>query len=216
MQKLLREELHEEGRSPIKIHETGHPIEGGYLRGFLDRVVEKIIGSSHVIIEGQFHRIAELVLNSKRELVALGYPISDIIGQHLTFQHKQARSGVVDLSRATEFWPDYLIRLNSRDVVFLVKFRHYESHICQLAEISATYKVAVVLLTDEWMSPVKIQSTEILAVPIETGTIWSSCVTSIAIVETIVSYLVENTWNITCNRIKKWNLMREQTTESTS
>lgn len=84
-----------------------------------------------------------------------------------------------------------------------------------LRTIQELAKTAVVLLNDKWKSPSRIQTTEIIS-SIESGTIWVSHVTEIAIVKAIVSYLLKNTRNITCNQIKELDLVLEQTTECTS
>lgn len=213
MQRRLLEELREGERSPVELHDFGERIEGGYLQGFLGRAAEKIQFAGDAITEGQFHRVVTLFTDPKREIFALGGRISDTIALHLTFHLKQARSGVLHLPRDPESWPEYLLRMNPGDVIFLVDFRRYESNIARLAEISASRRVQVVLLTDKWMSPAKRHATEILAVPIETGTIWDSYVAALATVEAIVSCVAEDTWRKTRNRITEWDAVRNLASE---
>ena len=104
--------------------------------------------------------------------------------------------------------------MNPGDVVFLVDFRRYEPSIARLAEASASRRAQVVLLTDRWMSPAKRHAAEILAVPIETGTVWDSYVAALAVVEAIVSRVAEDTWDKTRCRIEDWDAARGLTSEA--
>lgn len=214
MQRLLLEELREGERSPVEIHDSGERIEGGFLPGFLGRAADQIQFAGDAITEGQFHRITALAADPKREVLALGGRISDTIARHLTFHLNQARPGVSHLPRDPEAWPEYLLRMNPGDVVFLVDFRRYEPSIARLAEASASRRAQVVLLTDRWMSPAKRHAAEILAVPIETGTVWDSYVAALAVVEAIVSRVAEDTWDRTRSRIEDWDAARGLTSEA--
>ena len=55
---------------------------------------------------------------------------------------------------------------------------------------------------------------EVLAVPIETGTVWDSYAAALAIVEAIVARSAELTWDETRERIELWDATRALTTET--
>ena len=215
MQQKLLAELREGNVSPVHIHYSSERIEGGYLAGFLARAAAQVQTSGQAITEGQFDRITALVSDPKRQVFALGGRISDAVAQHLTFHLKQSRPGVVHIARDPETWPEYLLQMRPEDVVFLVDFRRYEPSLSRLAEAAAARRTQVILMTDKWNSPAKRHASEVLAVPIETGTVWDSYSAALAIVEAIVTRVAEDTWTETRARIEDWDVSRNLISEKT-
>ncbi|MEY1557566.1 MurR/RpiR family transcriptional regulator [Yoonia sp. R2331] len=214
MQRLLLEELRSGEISPVDLHDSGKRIEGSYLAGFLSRAASQIESAGRAITDEQFNRITALLSDPKRQVFALGGRISDTIARHMTFHLDQSRVGVHHISRDPESWPGHILRMNAGDVVFLVDFRRYEPALARLAKAAATKRVKIVLLTDSWISPIKKNAAEVLAVPIETGTVWDSYAAALAIVEAIVASTAEVTWDGTRTRIESWDATRILTSET--
>ncbi len=214
MQRRLLAELRTGDRSPVDIHAASERIEGGYLAGFLGRASAQMISAGEAVTQGQFDRICELLTDPKRSVYAVGGRISDTIAQHLSFHLRQSREGVYHLPRDPEAWPEYLLRMKSGDVFFMVDFRRYQKSLVQLAEQASARRVQVVLMTDKWLSPVTRHAAEVLAVPIETGTIWDSYSAALAVTEALVTRAAERTWDRTRTRIEAWDSMRSATAES--
>ncbi|MEM7445302.1 MAG: MurR/RpiR family transcriptional regulator [Pseudomonadota bacterium] len=209
MQRRLIAELKDGDQSPVDIHVAGRRIEGGYLPGFLARVADQIHKAGEAITEGQFDRICALLSDPKRNIFALGGRISDTLARHVSFHLRQARQGVFHVSRDPEEWPEYLLRMKSGDVLFLVDFRRYQPNLEKLAEQASERRVQVVLMTDKWLSPATRHAGELLAVPIDTGTIWGSYSSALAICEALVTRVAEQTWDQTRARIEAWDKVRQ-------
>jgi len=215
MQRKLVDELRRGDLSPVDLHATSTQIKGSFLAGFLARAAAQIGSADDAITEGQFDRITALMSDQQHQVFALGGRISDTIARHLTFHLAQSREGVQHMSRDIESWPGYLLRMRPGDVVFMVDFRRYEHALERLAQAMATKRVKIVLLTDSWISPIKRNAAEVLAVPIETGTVWDSYAAALAIVEAIVARIAELTWDETRERIEMWDATRTLTMETT-
>lgn len=215
LQRRLIAELKEGARSPVEIHETGQKIEGGYLREFLSRAARQMESAADVITEGQFERICALLSDPKRSFYALGGRISDNIALHLSFHLRQARQGVYHLPRDPEAWPEYLLRMKPGDVFFMVDFRRYEPNLTRLAmQASEERKAQVILMTDKWLSPARRSAAEVLAVPIETGTIWDTYSAAMAVSEAVAARIAEDNWTETRARIKAWDAVRKSELEN--
>ena len=209
LQKHLVSELRQGDRSPVEIHATSEQINGGYLNGFLRLASEQMASSGQAVTECQFEQICELLTDTKRAIYAVGGRISDTIAQHLSFHLRQASERVYHLPRDPEVWPEYLLRMKQGDVFFLVDFRRYQKNLWQLAKQAQAQKVQVVLMTDHWLSPAKQHASEVLVVPIETGTIWDSYAPALALTEALVTRVAEKTWPQTRKRIEVWDTMRD-------
>lgn len=214
MQRQLLAELRAGDRSPVDIHATSERIEGGYLAGFLERAAHQVQSSGEAITQAQFDRICDLLSDPKRDIYALGGRISDTIAQHMSFHLRQSRESVYHLPRDPDIWPEYLLRMKAGDVFFLVDFRRYQQNLCPLAAEAQARKVQIVLLTDKWLSPATRHAAEVLAVPIDTGTIWDSYAAALAVTEALVTRVAEKTWNKTRKRIEAWDAARALTMET--
>ncbi|MEX0285436.1 MAG: MurR/RpiR family transcriptional regulator [Paracoccaceae bacterium] len=216
MQRRLIAEMKDGERSPVELHDKGQRIEGSFLGGFLARASQKIQSAGSAITEGQFDRICTLLADPKRSVFALGGRISDTIAMHLTFHLRQSRQGVYHLPRDPETWPEYLLRMKQGDVLFLVDFRRYQHNLAGLAKQAAGRKVQVILMTDKWLSPATRYANEVLAVPIETGTVWDSYAAALAVTEALSTRTAENNWDRTRARIEAWDAARQTDQESST
>lgn len=216
MQHRLLEELRSGDVSPVDLHKTMDKIEGSYLAGFLERAAAQIKSAGDAITDAQFDRITTLLSDRKRQIFALGGRISDTIARHMSFHLAQSRDGVQHIPRDPEAWPGYILRMRPGDVAFLVDFRRYERSLMHIAEATASRRGKIILLTDSWHSPIKRHAAEILAVPIETGTVWDSYAAALAIVEALVARTAEATWEQTGKRIEAWDAVRALTSEAGS
>lgn len=208
LQKRLLSELRQGDRSPVDLHANSSRIEGGYLAGFLTRAADQMAMAGGAVTEGQFQRVCDLLGDPKRNVFAVGGRISDTIAQHLSFHLRQSREAVYHLPRDPETWPEYLLRMKAGDIFFLVDFRRYQQNLCQLAEQASEKRVQVILVTDKWLSPATRNASEVLAVPIDTGTIWDSYSAALAVTEALVTRVAEQNWEKTKKRIEAWDAMR--------
>ena len=214
MQKSLLAELRAGDISPVDIHASASRIEGGYLGGFLERAASQVQSAGEAVTQDQFDRICDLLADPKRRIFALGGRISNTIAEHISFHLRQSRDGVFHLPRDPEVWPEYLLRMKPGDVFFLVDFRRYQQNLARLAEQASARRVQVVLMTDKWLSPATRHAAEVLAVPIDTGTIWDTYSAALAVTEALVTRVAEQTWDATRGRIEAWDAARGQTRES--
>ena len=214
MQRRLISELKGGYKSPLDLHEISQRIENGYLAEFTMRTAEHMRVAAEAITEGQFNRITELLGDPKRDIYALGGRISDTIATYLSFHLRQARMGVFHIPRDPESWPEYLLRMKPGDIFFLADFRRYQPNLAKLAkQASIERKAQVVLMTDKWLSPANRYASEVLAVPIDTGTIWDSYSAALAVTEALVTRVAEENWDNTKDRIEAWDSARQNSME---
>ncbi|MEM1151897.1 MAG: MurR/RpiR family transcriptional regulator [Pseudomonadota bacterium] len=209
MQRHLLSELRQGNLSPVEIHESSGSIENGYLAEFLSRTAAQVKSAATAITDAQFDRISALVGDRKRTLYMIGGRVSDNLARHLAFHLGQARPSVFHIPRDPEAWPEYLLRMKPGDVFLAFDFRRYETELVSLAGRAANdHKAQVVLVTDKWLSPINRVASEVLAVPIETGTVWDSYAAAMAVTEAIAARVANDDWEQVRARIKAWDAAR--------
>lgn len=208
-QRDLIAEIKQGQRSPVEVHAGGRQVEGGYLDDFLAKAATQMAMSGNAITEDQFDRICALLSDAKRGVYVLGGRISDTIATHLSFHLRQSRGGVFHLPENPEVWPEYLLRMRQGDIFFVVDFRRYQPVLENLARMASEERHArVILMTDKWLSPIAKYASEVLPVPIESGTLWDTYSAALAVTEAIVTRIAEDNWDQTRARIEAWDRLR--------
>ena len=215
-QRSLIAELKDGDRSPVEVHERGRHIEGDYLSDFLAKASAQMAIAGDGITEEQFNRVCTLLANPKHSVYVIGGRISDTIAAHLSFHLRQARRAVFHLPSDPETWPEYLLRMKAGDIFFVVDFRRYQTSLASLAALARDKRNArVMLMTDKWISPVARHASDVLPVPIKSGTLWDTYSSALAVTEAIVTRIAEDNWEHTRNRIESWDSLRVTTKDST-
>ncbi|MEM8730789.1 MAG: MurR/RpiR family transcriptional regulator [Pseudomonadota bacterium] len=208
-QRNLIAELKQGDRSPVDVHGAGRQVDGDYLTDFLAKASAQMSIAGDAITEDQFNRICGLLANSKHSVFVLGGRISDTIAAHLSFHLRQSRRGVFHLTQNPENWPEDLLRMKSGDVFFVVDFRRYQAALADVARLAQSERGArVIVMTDKWISPVARFASEVLPVPIESGTLWDTYSSALAVTEAIVTRVAEDNWERTRDRIEHWDKLR--------
>ena len=208
-QRDLVAELKEGHRSPVQLHKGERAVHGGYLKDFISKSASQMAVAADAITESQFDQICTLLTDPKRSVYVLGGRISDTIARHLSFHLRQIRKDVFHLPDNPEGWPEYLLRMRSGDILYIVDVRRYQASLEQLAKAASGNRSArVILMTDKWISPIAKHAHEVLPVPIDCGTLWDTYSAALAVTEAIVTRIAEDNWDQTRDRIKAWDALR--------
>lgn len=215
-QRHLIEELKQGQRSPAEIKQTGEPVQGAYLNTFLSRAALLLATTGDRLSEPQFERICHLLNDPKRAVHLIGGRMSDTLVQYLARHLSLAREGVRHMPADPEFWPEHILAMRPGDVLFIADFRRYQPGLLQLAKRAAEHrKVKIIVLTDTWLSPASKYATEVLPVPIDSGTLWDSYAAALAVVEAIVTRVAEDNWEQVQRRMATWDDLRSTENENT-
>lgn len=208
-QRQLISELKEGQRSPVDLHQSQTPPQGEFLGEFLDRTVKVVASTSDGITEEQFQRVCKLLGDEKRAIYVVGGRFSDLIAQFLSRHLRPIRRYVYHLPADPESWPEYILRMRSRDLFVIYDFRRYQKALEELAETAVRARgVNVLTITDKWISPVARHASEVLAIPIDNETIWDSYAGALALTEAMIARLGEENWDRTRSRFEAWDAVR--------
>ncbi|WP_069300573.1 MurR/RpiR family transcriptional regulator [Neptunicoccus sediminis] len=208
-QRQLISELKDGQRSPVDLQKTSVPVEGAYLTGFMERAQRIVNETAQAVTDAQFERVCTLLSDPKRSVYVIGGRMSDTLASYLSRHLRQIRGKVFHLPPDPEVWPEYLLRMRPRDVLLVADFRRYQKSLTPLAASAQRNRNAqIILLTDKWLSPVATHATEVIAVPIDNGTLWDCYTGAMALVEGVVTRVAESNWDKTKDRIEAWDANR--------
>lgn len=208
-QRQLIGELKEGQRSPLDLQKINAPVKGAYLAGFVERAERLVHATTTSVTELQFQMVCDGLSDPKRGIYVIGGRMSDALASFMSRHLRQVRGKVFHLPGDPEVWPEYLLRMRSRDILLVVDFRRYQSSLAALARrAQRKHNIQIILITDQWLSPIASSATEVLAVPIDSGTLWDSYTGALALMEAIATRVAEANWDQTKARIEAWDASR--------
>lgn len=209
-QQLLIKELKHGMHSPIDLrqgnqHDTSAPLASYLAR--IDVLNEKLV---ECVPPAQFQRVCDLLADPKRKIYLIGGRMSDSIAEFFARHLRQIRPDVFHIPPDTEVWPEYLMRMRPRDILLVIDFRRYQTSLEYLAEKARERRAQTLVITDQWITPAAKSATELMSVPIASGTLWDSSVPAFELVEALLVQLAERDWDTTKARIAEWDALRNQ------
>lgn len=210
-QQALISELKEGQKSPVQLRATQTPFGEAWFGDFMSRAASLMNEVAVTVSEAQFERVTGLLVEHGPAIFFVGGRVSDTLVQYFSRHIRQFRPKVYSLPADPEAWPAYILRMRRGDILFVVDFRRYQQNLERLAGAAVSESGArVVLITDKWISPVAVHATEVLAVPIENGTLWDSYAGALSVMEAMMTRIAESNWDDTSKRIEKWDRVRRE------
>ena len=207
-QSSLLSELRDARSSPIELRRTPADESGDPLADHVRCALELTRELAARIPRDQFERICRLLGDDRRRVFVLGGRMSDSIAGFFLRHMRQIRAGTYHVPSDTEVWPEYLLRMRPRDVVLLIDFRRYDTRLAEFAAAARGRKAQTIVITDPWISPSAKGASELITVPIASGTLWDSYVPAFVLIEALLVPLAERDWNRTRKRIEAWDGLR--------
>jgi len=176
-QKALRMELAAQLESPLirrREHPTGETKAEDFLDRFAERAAANVQQSLASVPRQEFEAIVALLCDPGRSIYLLGGRITSSIAEYLALHLRAIRSHVYEIKGSNAAWLDQMLNIGKRDIVFMFDIRRYELDLLRFAEQVTRRGAVVILLTDEWLSPVSQTARHILPAKIATASSWDS------------------------------------------
>ncbi|RPE71985.1 RpiR family transcriptional regulator [Pacificibacter maritimus] len=209
----LREELKAKVQDPIAKHDTwaeAAPTEH-VLNSFTDAVIHNIRQSLAHIDPVAFDQACALIADKQHSLCITGGRLTQTLAEYF-FSHLQVvRPKVTHIQSSSSAWPHYLLDMKKDDVLVIFDMRRYENNSFKLAQMAHEKGAKVILITDQWRSPIHQIADFSFSCRIVVPSAWDSAVTPLLLLETMISTVQNLTWGETKGRIKALEDMFDQT-----
>jgi len=204
-QEELRAELSAQLQNPIAKHDrwSAEAPDTHILNRFATAAMENLSGSLKLVDHRAFDATAALLADRKRKIHAGGGRITQAIASYLVTHLQMARPGVSLIPAAPSFWPQYLLDIGKQDVMVLFDIRRYDARMLELAASAQQRGAKIVLITDQWISPIARLAVQSLPLRIEAPSSWDSNIVPLFVAEALVAAVVDGGWRDTEARIKE-------------
>ncbi|MGR3614946.1 MAG: MurR/RpiR family transcriptional regulator [Paracoccaceae bacterium] len=209
----LREELRARIKNPIAKHDTwaeAAPSEH-ILNRFTDAVIGNIRQTLGQIDPKAFDHACQLMADETRHLYIVGGRITHTLAEYLFLHMQVIRPNLTHVQSTSNTWPHYLLNAKEGDVFVIFDVRRYENATLKLAEMADARGAKIILMTDQWRSPVHQVAEVCLSNRIVVPSAWDSATTTLLLLETMISAIQTLNWSETKERIEELEDMFDQT-----
>lgn len=187
-QKALRTELTERLATPL-MKGGDEALGNDRLGRFAEAAIANIRETAANVARDEFESVVRLLADPARQAHILGGRFTDPLADYFAAHLRVLRPSVRRITGGRASWLDQLLDVGKRDAVVLFDIRRYSTDLHAFAERAAQRGATVVLMTDQWLSPISRVAAHVLPAHVAVPSIWDSSGGLVLIVEAILAAL---------------------------
>lgn len=207
-QATLQDELAAQLQSPLsRTERPTQPKDGdpAMLAATLDNIRETF---GHVSAR-QMDEIVEQLANPRASIYLIGGRFTDPIARYMAAHMTIIRPNVFHLSGQESNWRDRLIDMGRRDVLFVFDIRRYQDSLLRFAETAHRRGIQIVLVTDQWLSPIARFARHVVAGRTAVPSAWDSSAALFVFAEALIGDLTRKLESESAERIRELETLRK-------
>lgn len=211
-QERLRAELSAQLQNPISKHDrwSADAPDTHILNRFATAAIENLSGSLKLMDHRSFDATVALLADRKRRIHLGGGRITQALASYFATHLQMARPGVHLLPATPSLWPQLLLDIGKSDVILIFDIRRYDARMLDFAASAKDRGARVVLITDQWISPIARIAVQSLPLRIEAPSSWDSNMVPLFVAEALVAGVVNERWPETQARIRELEGLADQ------
>ena len=177
--------------------------ESHMLNRFSQAVTQNLEQTFSNVDTDKFDAAVKQLADTDGRLYVAGGRITRALADY-AFTHFQAiRQRVTHMTASSATWPHYVLDMVEGDTLLMFDVRRYETNLQNLAKLAADRGVRVILITDQWASPVAAQATFTFNCWVEIPSAWDSNISTMMLLEALIAATQEEKWPETRDRYER-------------
>ena len=212
-QAALRDELEAQISNPISKRDSWseHAPQEHILNRFTETVIENIRQTLAHVEPAEFDAVIRLLADETRAVYIAGGRITHALSEYFHLHLQVIRKRVQHVRTTSNAWPHALLDMEENDVVVIFDIRRYENSTLKMAEIARAKGAKIVLVTDQWQSPISRYADFSFNCRIEAPSAWDSTIAMMLLSETLIAAVEEASWDQTRERMNALETMFDAT-----
>lgn len=169
--------------------------------------IENIEASFANTNEAQLNRVANSIVKAKRVFV-LGVGVYNTLAQNFAYVASMAMENIVSIPKVGSHLIDDLARAEQGDLVLAMTFKPYRTEVLDAVALAKAQGAAIVGITDSAAAPFVSTCEEVIYVASETPQFFPSTVAAVAILETLMAFIVADADKNIVESIEKFHRRR--------
>ena len=170
------------------------------LKRFSQAVTDNLSQTFSNVDSAQFDTAVRRLADTEGRLYVVGGRITRALADY-AFTHFQAiRQRVTHMTSSSATWPHYVLDMEAGDTLLMFDVRRYETNLQRLAELASERGVKVILITDQWASPITSVAEHTFNCWVEIPSAWDSNISTMMLLEAMIAATQEESWDKTKDR----------------
>ncbi len=208
-QGALQEELAAQVQSPWNRASTIQTAKDGPVFPLMEAAIENIRETFQHLSAQQLDDVTDAISRNRARIYLLGGRFTDPIARYMAAHLKITRPGVTHLTGQESHWRDHLIDMGKKDVLVIFDIRRYQQSLIRFAEKAQARGVEIVLITDQWLSPIARFARHVIAGRTAVPSPWDSSATLFLVAETLIAEVTRKLEKSSATRIRDMEKLRE-------
>ncbi len=209
-QSALNDELAERLQSPLNRATNSRRKPSQPL---VAAIVDNIAETFRQVTDRQMAAMVEQLADRRNRVTLLGgrltFPIASYLAAHLAIM----RPHVVALGGQESNWRDSLIDVDRRDTFVVFDIRRYQDSLLTFAEAAARRGATIILVTDQWLSPIARVARHVVAARTAVPSPWDSSAALFAVAEQLVAGVTARLGEESARRMELMDSLRDEMTK---
>lgn len=203
-QAALRDELEAKISNPLEKHErwSAEVPDTHILNRFADAILQNLRQTFSHIDPDAFDQACQMLANRDSAIFIAGGRITHTLAEYLFLHLQMVRSGTALIPSSGAAWPHYAMDMKPQDVLVILDVRRYQNDLLKLAETAKERGVNIILLTDQWRSPIALHANLTFNSRIEVPSAWDSNAALLVLIETMIADIQKTIWDTTEKRMQ--------------
>ncbi|WP_129667884.1 MurR/RpiR family transcriptional regulator [Phytoactinopolyspora endophytica] len=204
-QRVLIHEVHERMGSPLAQFDERNatPSDQDFLPYVSSTFVSTVSETFDHIPRHDFLAAVKLLADRRLHIRLFGGRFSQVLADYLAAHLHLMRPDVTLLPSGDNSRASALLDASKRDVFVVFDYRRYQSTTIHLAEAVANSGASIVLMTDQYLSPIADLAHAVLPARVDAPSPFDSLVPAMALVESLVAAVSEELGDATRDRLTR-------------
>jgi DNA-binding MurR/RpiR family transcriptional regulator len=207
-QSALQDELAAQLQSPAARTALPDMSKSGAVSPLLEATISNLHETFRHISDAQLAEIAERLSNQRGHVYLVGGRFTDPLARYMAAHLSIIRSNVFHLDGQESMWQDRIIDMGKRDALLIFDIRRYQASLLRLAEKAHQRGVWIVLLTDQWLSPIARFAHHVIAGRTAVPSLWDSSATLFVATEAVIGAVTRRSEANTALRLREMEHLR--------
>ncbi|MBX6320516.1 MAG: MurR/RpiR family transcriptional regulator [Rhodospirillaceae bacterium] len=207
-QSRLQEELAAQLQSPASRTYNPPSSAGCSVSPMLEATIENLRETFAHISERQLGEIVTKLADRRGQMFLMGGRFTDPLARYMAAHLTIVRPNVFHLAGQESMWRDRLIDMGKRDVLLIFDIRRYQESLLRFAEKAYQRGVQIVLITDQWLSPIARFARHVIAGRTAVPSGWVSSAALFAVAETLIGAVTLRLETESAARIREMENLR--------
>ncbi|KFC61260.1 Transcriptional regulator, RpiR family [Devosia sp. LC5] len=202
-QRALRDELEERAKSPLQRGQSASASasDDNFLDRFVSQAAGNLRGTAGLIPPSEFEAVCQRIAEAKGQCYLGGGRFTDFLAGYMEAHLRLIRPGMRRFDGRPATRADQMIDVRPGDTAILFDVRRYDPSLLEAAGELAARRAQIILITDEWMSPVSRYAKLVLPCRTALDRTWDANGSLFTLVEAIIARVTELAWPIASKRI---------------